>query len=219
MTPAREAILGRLRGLAEPEGAEDAASSALRPTSYDDRALHFAAMLEAAGGRCRSVPDRAALEREIAALAPVAEARIVASALREVEGSVLGGGGPAVGAGGAALLDVSGVDDPHALAEVDVALLPGHFGVAENGAVWVNDHGLSQRALYFVPQHVVLVVPADALVDTLHDAYERIAFEGRDFGCFIAGPSKTADIEQALVIGAHGPRSLTVFLVGEPPRG
>jgi L-lactate dehydrogenase complex protein LldG len=36
------------------------------------------------------------------------------------------------------------------------------------------------------------------------------------FGVFVAGPSKTADIEQILVIGAHGPRSLTVLLVPSP---
>ncbi len=46
-----------------------------------------------------------------------------------------------------------------------------------------------------------------------HEAYQRIEV-GNGFGCFISGPSKTADIEQALVIGAHGPRSATVFLIG-----
>ena len=48
----------------------------------------------------------------------------------------------------------------------------------------------------------------------MQDAYERIRFERPGFGLFIAGPSKTADIEQSLVIGAHGPRSCTLFLVG-----
>ena len=58
----------------------------------------------------------------------------------------------------------------------------------------------------------MLVVPAGALVADLHAAYERLRFEGPGLGVFVAGPSKTADIEQALVIGAQGPRSTTVLL-------
>jgi L-lactate dehydrogenase complex protein LldG len=66
------------------------------------------------------------------------------------------------------------------------------------------------------------VVPAGEIVDHMHAAYDRLgvaglggsAFAQPMFGAFISGPSKTADIEQSLVIGAHGPRSLTVFLLG-----
>jgi L-lactate dehydrogenase complex protein LldG len=53
----------------------------------------------------------------------------------------------------------------------------------------------------------------------MHAAYERIetmeTAVGYGFATFIAGPSKTADIEQSLVLGAHGPRSMTVFLMDE----
>ena len=68
------------------------------------------------------------------------------------------------------------------------------------------------RAIYFIAQHLVLVVPREALLDHLHQAYERLSFAGAGYGLFISGPSKTADIEQSLVIGAHGARSLTVLL-------
>lgn len=69
------------------------------------------------------------------------------------------------------------------------------------------------RVIYFLTQHLVLVVPASQLVNNMYEAYNRISFGGPSYGVFISGPSKTADIEQSLVIGAHGARSLTVFLV------
>jgi L-lactate dehydrogenase complex protein LldG len=79
--------------------------------------------------------------------------------------------------------------------------------------VWVTDEGVPHRAIYFIAQHVALVVPASRVVHNMHEAYERLRFERAGYGCFISGPSKTADIEQSLVIGAHGARSLTVILV------
>jgi L-lactate dehydrogenase complex protein LldG len=124
---------------------------------------------------------------------------------------------------GDANVDLASIEDPHALAGVDVAILPGEFGVAENGAIWVTDRVARWRAVYYICQHLVLVLPACEIVDNMHAAYERLrtagavgssAFSEPMFGAFISGPSKTADIEQSLVIGAHGPRSLTVFLVG-----
>ena len=63
----------------------------------------------------------------------------------------------------------------------------------------------------------MLVVPRKAHSSRrLHDAYARIDAAAHAFGWFLAGPSKTADIEQALVIGAHGPCAATVVLVRSP---
>ena len=104
--------------------------------------------------------------------------------------------------------------DPHTFEDVDLAILPSHFGVAENGAVWITDVLMGDRAIPFIVQHLALVVERSSLVSTMHDAYERIGLSEYEFGVFIAGPSKTADIEQSLVFGAHGPKSLTIFLVG-----
>jgi L-lactate dehydrogenase complex protein LldG len=108
------------------------------------------------------------------------------------------------------------IADPHELEDLDVAIMPGEFAVAENAAVWVTDRGVKHRVIYFLAQHLVLVVPANEIVHNMHEAYERLEFGGPGFGTFISGPSKTADIEQSLVIGAHGARSLTVFLIGPP---
>ncbi len=109
------------------------------------------------------------------------------------------------------------VTDPHEFDDVDFAVLPGLLAVAENAAVWVTDQHVPHRVLFFLTQHLALVVPSRALVHNLGQAYSRIDVQASPFTAWISGPSKTADIEQSLVIGAHGPRSLVVFLVDELP--
>jgi L-lactate dehydrogenase complex protein LldG len=106
-------------------------------------------------------------------------------------------------------------EDPHTLENVDLAILEAHFGVAENGACWITEDRMIERALPFIAQNLVLVIHKKDVVPHMHAAYERIAQAAYGFGTFIAGPSKTADIEQSLVLGAHGPCSMTVFLIDE----
>ena len=103
--------------------------------------------------------------------------------------------------------------DPHAFENVDLAILKGHFGVAENGAVWITDKLMGDRAIPFISQHLALVINKRDIIPTLQEAYERIGYDPYDYGTFIAGPSKTADIEQSLVLGAHGPKSMIVFMM------
>jgi L-lactate dehydrogenase complex protein LldG len=103
--------------------------------------------------------------------------------------------------------------DPHLLENVELSVLRGHFAVAENGAVWITADNMGDRALPFICEHIALVIERTNIVATMRHAYERIGLSPYDFGTFIAGPSKTADIEQSLVLGAHGPKSLTLFVV------
>lgn len=102
--------------------------------------------------------------------------------------------------------------DPHSYADVDVAIFKSSMGVAENSALWLTENQMGIRVLPFITQHIVMVVPLSALVPDMHTAYHKIGEAEYDFGTFIAGPSKTADIEQSLVLGAHGPRSMTIFI-------
>lgn len=104
-------------------------------------------------------------------------------------------------------------DDPHDLEDLQLAILEGQFGVAENGAIWLEDAQLPFRALPFITEHLVIVLRKENLVATMHQAYDRIGQNYSGFGLFVAGPSKTADIEQSLVIGAHGAKSLRVVLI------
>ncbi|TDO73340.1 L-lactate dehydrogenase complex protein LldG [Flavobacterium chryseum] len=104
-------------------------------------------------------------------------------------------------------------DDPHSLQNVELTIVKAHFGVAENSALWVTDDLLGQRISPFIAQYLAIIVHKKDLVPTMHQAYDRIANQEYGFGSFIAGPSKTADIEQSLVLGAHGARGLIVFLL------
>jgi L-lactate dehydrogenase complex protein LldG len=100
--------------------------------------------------------------------------------------------------------------DGLSLAEVEVLEIDGEFGVAENGAIWLTEDALPHRVAPFICQH--LVIQVKKIVPHMHAAYEELGKVNSGFGLFLAGPSKTADIEQSLVIGAHGARSLTVVI-------
>ncbi len=103
--------------------------------------------------------------------------------------------------------------NPHSLEDVGLAVLQGQFAVAENGAVWITETEMGQRVTPFIAETLALVVRKSEIVPKMHDAYVRIGSGNYGFGAFIAGPSKTADIEQSLVLGAHGPKSMVAFLM------
>ncbi len=195
----REKILNTLRAQSVPPAELPAIEGPW--TTFRDRRGRFSRGVREAGGECVRVAGQDQLASALEDLECYANAQHRASV-------VPGWGDPNVSLGG--------LDDPRRLANVDFALLPGAIGVAENGAVWIDASEYLHRSVLFLPEHLGLVLSAADLVDHLHEAYDRIRFEGTGFGCFLAGPSKTADIEQSLVIGAHGARSLTVFLVESP---
>ena len=160
---------------------------------YDDLAAQFASTLEFVGGECHVVDSVADIP---AMLPPMDSQAVVVSGVPGISGT----------------LSLDSVADPHDLAPVDLAFFPGQLGVAENAAIWVDSKETRHRVIYFIAQHLVLVLRQQDLVPHLHAAYERIDPTAATLGCFISGPSKTADIEQSLVKGAHGARTLKVFL-------
>lgn len=102
--------------------------------------------------------------------------------------------------------------DPHSYENVDVAIFKPRLGVAENSALWITEDRMGVRVLPFITQHIIMIVEVSKLVPDMHTAYQIIGDTDYGFSTFIAGPSKTADIEQSLVLGAHGPRSMTIFM-------
>jgi L-lactate dehydrogenase complex protein LldG len=195
---ARGAILAALGGGAAVPAAPPPLHAPERGEDTDLFA-RFAASLAAAGGETRALPEGESLAGALAADAAFASAARVWSSLPDIPSRDPGGRLPRA---------------PHDLDGYDVALLRGDLGVAESGAVWWAPRDALERAAGFLCERVVLVVPRAALVADLHAAYARIDVAASPFGCFVCGPSKTADIEQALVIGAHGPRALAVWWIG-----
>ena len=108
---------------------------------------------------------------------------------------------------------LSAVADTHELQSLDVCIAEGKIGVAENGAIWVDDHNVNHRAALFLTQHLVLIIESGKILNNLTEAYSSGIMDFSRFGCWISGPSKTADIEQALVIGAHGARTLDIIII------
>ncbi len=187
----RNAILDSLRKSVVPPASRPAP---MIGTRYADPLKQFEETLTAVGGRLVRGGDLASLD--VYANAPKVASLVPGVPSRNV--------------------DLHAIQDPHELDGVDVAVIPGEFGVAENGAVWVPGEILApHRAIFVIAQHLILVVPSDQIVDNLHQAYERIQWRPNSFGILISGPSKTADIEQSLVMGAHGARSCTVILVAQ----
>lgn len=96
---------------------------------------------------------------------------------------------------------------------VDIACMHGGIAVAENAAIWLAEKNMGNRMLPFSTQQLWLIIEEKNIVHNMHEAYNIINIAEEGFGVFIAGPSKTADIEQSLVIGAHGPVAFTVFIL------
>jgi L-lactate dehydrogenase complex protein LldG len=108
---------------------------------------------------------------------------------------------------------VEKVSDPHELADVDVGVVRAQFGVAESGAIWLTQEDLVVDALAVLSQHLIVLLDPQQIVSDMHEAYRRVRLNETAFGCFMMGPSATADVEATLVHGAQGARSLNIFFL------
>ena len=98
----------------------------------------------------------------------------------------------------------------------DVGIIRGKFGVAENACIWIPQT-MKEKAVCFISENLVILLPKSQIVNNMHEAYKRIEFDKEydGYGTFISGPSKTADIAQVLVMGAQAARSATILLMPE----
>lgn len=192
----RQAILDRLR--TKPVSSKPLPDIDLtRMSRFDDSLAKFREMLGFVGGESHLVDSVSQVGDVLADVPEFDSASQVVSLVPEAAPGNI---------------DATEVHDPHEFEKLDWVIAPGRFAVAENGAVWVSGRSLPHRVLLFIPQYLAIVVSRSQVVDHMHDAYARIGRPDAAFGVFVSGPSKTADIEQSLVLGAHGCRTLQVFL-------
>ena len=103
------------------------------------------------------------------------------------------------------------VETPQQLDGTDVSVVRGTIGCAENACVWIPQT-MKERAVCFICEYLVIIVDRKNIVSNMHEAYSRIEMPEMGFGAFISGPSKTADIEQALVYGAQSFCGVTIII-------
>lgn len=166
----------------------------LEPITFCDKISHFSEVLSQAGGKAIVLQEEDDINDVIRTEFP--KATRVATNLAEIS---------------CATFNPDILNDPKELNGTDVAVVEGTFGVAENAAVWLPKQ-VRHKGLYFISNAMVILLDKNQLVNNMHEAYSRIQKSDYDYGVFMSGPSKTADIEQALVFGAHGPIQVVVIL-------
>lgn len=164
-------------------------------TTYEDKLQAFLNISAGVGGRAELLGEGESIDEAIRRLYP--DAQRIACNLPEVT---------------IATYNPDDIDTPAELNGTDLMVMRGEFGVCENGAVYF-EQSYKQRAIYFISEAMVILLDRNQLVDTMHEAYKRVPAEHpAEYRGFISGPSKTADIEQALVKGAHGAKETIVLL-------
>lgn len=161
---------------------------------YPDKVAQFIEISKAVGGDAIVLKEGEDINEVIRSL--YADAKVIASNLPDIT---------------IATINPDNAADPHELNGIDLAIIEGEVGVAENGCVWIPQN-VKEKVVYFISEYLVIVLDRKAVVNNMHEAYDRLTFNDYGFGVFISGPSKTADIEQSLVVGAHGAKGVAVIL-------
>ena len=173
--------------------------SDIKAITYPNPLVQFAKMSEMVGGQVIEVDSGRDVNVLIRELFP--DAKEIASNLPEIT---------------IATRNPDTVGRARDLNGTDVGVIRGKFGVAENACIWIPQT-MKEKAVMFISEHLVILLPKSQIVNNMHEAYKRIEFDKEydGYGTFISGPSKTADIAQVLVMGAQAARSATILLLPE----
>lgn len=227
---AKDEILGRIREAlqttAPRPGTHDANHPAKQPlpgpedfrkvapavsSVYEEQRSLFAKYSEMLKTEFKAVPTAEAAAEEIRKLATAGQWKRIATHYGPVTDSVCKNSGP----------ELFYTDKPYAVADLeacDAGVTGCECLVAQTGSVMISSRSCGGRALSVLPPHHIVVATHDQLLPDLSAAYAlmRKKYDGNFPSCmsFITGPSRTGDIERILVLGAHGPKRLTVLLIG-----
>ena len=173
--------------------------SDIKAITYPEPLVQFVKMTEMVGGQVIEVDPGRDVNVLIRELFP--EAKEIASNLPEIT---------------IATRNPDTVGRARDLNGTDVGIIRGKFGVAENACIWIPQT-MKEKAVCFISENLIILLPKSQNVNNMHEAYKRIEFDKEydGYGTFISGPSKTADIAQVLVMGAQAARSATVLLMPE----
>jgi L-lactate dehydrogenase complex protein LldG len=173
--------------------------SDIKAITYPNPLVQFVKMTEMVGGQVIEVDPGRDVNVLIRELFP--EAKEIASNLPEIT---------------IATRNPDTVGRARDLNGTDVGIIRGKFGVAENACIWIPQT-MKEKAVCFISENLIILLPKSQIVNNMHEAYKRIEFDKEydGYGTFISGPSKTADIAQVLVMGAQAARSATILLLPE----
>ncbi len=197
--PSRESILKSIKNNLKKQEKKALPNIELKDfTSFDDKKESFKQALQELGASFEEINIKN-IESEVEKLCKTHEAKIVYNTTSHS-------------------IALSNFNDnnaktPQDLANIDLVVIETKLAVAENGAVWVEYKNFIHRVLPAICKHVVILLNKKDIVNNMLEAYENIpSTETGSNGGFIAGPSKTADIERSLVLGAHGAFTITVLI-------
>jgi L-lactate dehydrogenase complex protein LldG len=195
-----------LRRLQRPHGVRAAHPGTYRPRIAQASYALFQVSLESVGGQSHAVIPLTGLAEAVSAVMSIGGHRrvVAAHAAATLLGSI-----PGMECAGDAGRSAQWED-------VDLAIIAPEMAVCENAAMLVSASSLPERGLPLLAQHVLALVDLAHLTSDMHEAYATMSHGHGGAALphhltWISGPSKTADIEQSLVIGAHGCRSMLVL--------
>lgn len=208
----REIILSRIRqALAEPTTkpvAKPDFSSDLYERSSEDSAVIFASQLRRSKAEFHFCMDRQELMGLLLQLVTSKRFRDI-RAWEEPVRELLREAG------------INHLEHDQQLDQVDAGITLCEYLIARTGSILVSSaQATGRRLTVYPPVHIIIAYTSQILPDIedgLRAVKAKYAGQFPSMLCLVSGPSRTADIEKTLVLGAHGPKELIVILVDDSP--